>query len=90
MAVEELVKRKKEINNMPKTLNLKVVGERSMHCAGCERSVTFTLSQLPGVDEVRADWKTQAIQINLSLDGELDLEEIKAELEWIGYEVEVV
>ncbi|MCK4975696.1 MAG: heavy-metal-associated domain-containing protein [Anaerolineales bacterium] len=61
-----------------------------MHCAGCERSVTYAISQLPGVDEVRADWKTQAIQINLSLDGELDLEKIKAELDWIGYEVEVV
>ncbi|MCK4899860.1 MAG: heavy-metal-associated domain-containing protein [Anaerolineales bacterium] len=75
---------------MPKTLTLKVVGEHIMHCAGCERSVTFAISQLPGVDEVRADWKTQAIQINLSLDGELDLEKIKAELDWIGYEVEVV
>ncbi|MCK5430555.1 MAG: heavy-metal-associated domain-containing protein [Anaerolineales bacterium] len=61
-----------------------------MHCAGCERSVTYAISQLPGVDEVRADWKTQTIQINLSLDGELDLEKIKAELDWIGYEVEVV
>ena len=75
---------------MPKTLTLKVVGEHIMHFAGCERSVTFAISQLPGVDEVRADWKTQAIQINLSLDGELDLEKIKAELDWIGYEVEVV
>ncbi len=75
---------------MPKTLTLKVVGEHIMHCAGCERSVTYAISQLPGVDEVRADWKTQAIQINLSLDGELDLEKIKAELDWIGYEVEVV
>jgi copper chaperone CopZ len=75
---------------MPKTLTLKVVGEHIMHCAGCERSVTFAISQLPGVDEVRADWKTQAIQINLSLDGELDLEKIKAELDWIGYVVEVV
>ena len=61
-----------------------------MHCAGCERSVTYAISQLPGVDEVRADWKTQTIQINLSLDGELDLEKIKAELDWVGYEVEVV
>ena len=75
---------------MPKTLTLKVVGEHIMHCAGCERSVTYAISQLPGVDEVRADWKTQTIQINLSLDGELDLEKIKAELDWIGYEVEVV
>lgn len=72
---------------MSKTLNLKVVGEHTMHCAGCERSITFSLSQLPGVEHVRADWNTQAIQVDLSSD-EADLEKIKTELDWIGYEVE--
>ncbi len=71
---------------MVETLKLKVVGDHTMHCAGCERSITFSLSQLPGVEEVKADWKTQAIQIDLSSD-EVDLEKIKAELDWIGYEV---
>lgn len=73
---------------MSKTLNLKVVGEHSMHCAGCERSVTFALSQLPGIEEVKADWKEQEIRVELSSD-ESDLEKIKTELDWIGYEVEV-
>ena len=72
---------------MSKILNLKVVGEHTMHCAGCERSITFALSQLPSVKEVKADWKTQAIQVDLSSD-EVDLEIIKAELDWIGYEIE--
>ena len=72
---------------MSKTLNLRIVGEHTMHCAGCERSVTFTLSRLPGVEEVKADWKNQDIQVNLSAD-EVDLEKIKSELDWIGYEVE--
>ncbi len=72
---------------MVETLNLKVIGDHTMHCAGCERSITFSLSQLPGVEEVKADWKTQAIQIELSSD-EVNLEKIKAELDWIGYEVE--
>ena len=72
---------------MSKTLNLKVVGDHTMHCAGCERTVTFTLSQLPGVDQVKADWKNQDIQVELSSD-EVDLEKIKAELDWIGYKVE--
>ena len=71
---------------MLETLKLKVIGDHTMHCAGCERSITFSLSQLPGVEEVKADWKTQAIQIDLSSD-EVDLEKIKAELDWIGYEV---
>jgi len=72
---------------MPKTLNLKIVGDHTMHCAGCERTVTFTLSQIPGVEEVKADWKNQDIRVDFSSD-EVDLEKIKAELDWIGYEVE--
>ena len=72
---------------LPTTLNLKIVGDHNMHCAGCERSITFSLSQLPGVEQVKADWETQAIQVDLSSD-EVDLEKIKAELDWIGYEVE--
>ena len=72
---------------MSKTLNLKVVGEHTMHCAGCERSVTFALSQLPGVEEVKADWQEQVIEVDLSSD-EVDLEKIKTELDWISYEVE--
>lgn len=70
-------------------LKLKVVGDHTMHCAGCERSVTSTLSQLSGVEEVKADWNTQVIQVDLSSD-EVDLEKIKTELDWIGYEVEVI
>ncbi|MCH7662823.1 MAG: heavy-metal-associated domain-containing protein [Chloroflexi bacterium] len=72
---------------MSQEINLKVIGQHTMHCAGCERSITFTLSQLPGVEEVRADWKNQDIWVDLSSD-EVDLEKIKAELDWIGYEVE--
>lgn len=72
---------------MSKTLNLKIIGDHTMHCAGCERSITFSLSQMPGVEDVKADWNTQEIQVDLSSD-EVDLEKIKAELDWIGYEVE--
>ena len=72
---------------MSQEINLKVIGQHTMHCAGCERSITFTLAQLPGVEEVRADWKNQGIQVDLSSD-EVDLEKIKAELDWIGYTAE--
>lgn len=71
-----------------KNLKLKVTGERTIHCAGCERSVKFTLANLPGVKEVEADHKTQLIEVTLISD-ETDLEEVKAQLDWIGYEVEV-
>ena len=48
---------------MEETLNLKVIGDHTMHCAGCERSITFSLSQLPGVEEVKADWKTRLFKL---------------------------
>ncbi|KAA3643973.1 MAG: heavy-metal-associated domain-containing protein [Chloroflexi bacterium] len=60
-----------------------------MHCAGCERSVKFTLANLPGVRQVEANHKTQLIEVTL-VSAESELEMVKAELDWIGYEVEVV
>lgn len=74
---------------MSKKHNLKIVGDHTLHCAGCERSKTFSLSQLPGVDEVKADWNTQKIELELSSD-EIDVDKIKTELDWIGYQVELV
>ncbi len=71
-----------------KKLKLKVTGERTIHCAGCERSLKFTLENLPGVREVEADHEKQLIEVTLVSD-ETDLEKVKAELEWIGYEAEV-
>ena len=50
---------------MVQRLNLKVVGEHTMHCAGCECTVQFTLSRLPGVRAVNADHKTQTIEVSL-------------------------
>ena len=71
-----------------KRVELKVVGDRSIHCSGCESTVKFMLSRIPGLQEVEADHQTQLIQFEF--DPELaDLEKVKAELEWIGYEVEV-
>lgn len=73
---------------MTKQVALKVVGDHTMHCAGCERSITFTLGRFPNVEQVSADWKTQSILIDYSSD-ELDLDNMRKELDWIGYEVEV-
>ncbi|MGH2625478.1 MAG: heavy-metal-associated domain-containing protein [Anaerolineales bacterium] len=67
-----------------KTLRLKVVGEQAMHCAGCESTVRFTLERIPGVRQVRADRKTQSIEVSTD-EGRIDLRRILEELEWIGY-----
>jgi copper chaperone CopZ len=58
-----------------------------MHCAGCESTVQFTLSRLPGVENVKADHQDQRISLVLT-SPETDFEKIKADLEWIGYRVE--
>lgn len=72
---------------MVEKITLKIIGENTLHCAGCERTVKFTLSQLPGVKEVQADHKTQQIEVSLTSD-ETNAAKITSELAWIGYEVE--
>jgi copper chaperone CopZ len=71
------------------TIKLKVVGDNAIHCSGCERTVEFTLSQLPGVESVKADHQTQSIEFALT-SSETDLEKVKADLDWIGYQVQEV
>jgi len=71
---------------MLEQVTLEVVGENKLHCAGCERTVKFTLAQLPGVTDVQADHKTQRIEVSLESD-ETDIEKITTELDWIGYQV---
>ncbi len=62
---------------------LKVEG---MSCGGCERSVEFALSSLPGVSHVTADReaKTVAIAFDPSATGE---SELRTAVEEIGYRV---
>lgn len=68
------------------TKTLKVMGEQTMHCAGCENSVKFVLGRLPGIQSVEASHKTQ--QINLTFDPEiLNLEQVHQALDRLGYEV---
>lgn len=49
-------------------MTLEVVGDNIIHCAGCENTIKFSLSRLPGVQRVAADRKTQLIEIDLDLD----------------------
>jgi copper chaperone CopZ len=69
-------------------VTLKVVGDRTIHCGGCENTVQVSLSRIPGVEQVQADRNSQLIQFELS-PGKAELALVKAELETIGYEVEL-
>lgn len=86
MRIESQKEKKNNISNQT-TLKLKVVGQQTIHCDGCERTVEFTLSRLPGVSVVKADHNTQLIEIALTGEG-TDLEMVQSELEWIGYRAE--
>lgn len=68
------------------TKALKVTGQQTIHCGGCERTVKFALKQLPGVRWVEASHKSQ--RISLTFDSQaLDLERVQQELDWLGYQV---
>lgn len=71
-----------------KNVKLKVIGERTIHCSGCETTVKLTLSRIPGVEQVQADHNSQLIEF-VHTPGASDLARVKAELEFVGYEVEL-
>lgn len=66
-------------------VDFKVVGEAKMHCGGCESRVRFALGQLPGVQQVLADSKTQQISVLLN-PGQVTTEQVQERLKAAGYE----
>jgi copper chaperone CopZ len=67
------------------TINLKVVGERTMHCDGCANTVKLALKRLPGVLQVDASHETQVVDVTLNA-GQSDATAIKDTLAQLGYE----
>ncbi len=65
-----------------------VEGEHTLHCAGCNQTVEFALSRQPGVQRVKADYRTQRIEADTG--DEVDLGAIVAELNELGYTVREV
>ncbi len=62
-----------------------VVGEEKMRCGGCETRVRFALSRLPGVQDVRADSKTQRIAVVIN-PNEVTPADLQARLKIAGFE----
>ena len=71
------------------SLKMRVTGERTIHCAACERAVEAELSSVQGVREARADHETQLIEVNLD-SADADIGAIRSALEAILYEVELI
>jgi copper chaperone CopZ len=65
-----------------------VEGENTLHCAGCNKTIEFALSRLPGVQRAKADYRSQRIEVDTSDDADVGV--IVAELNELGYSVREV
>jgi copper chaperone CopZ len=57
-----------------------------MHCDGCSSSITAALTGMDGVEEASADHE-QGVAEAVYRPREVDVEELKAEIEKLGYTV---
>jgi copper chaperone CopZ len=69
-------------------ITLKIVGDRTMHCGGCENGVRFSLNQVPGVIEVNPDRATQLVEV--IADPGIAVETLSAQMDQLGYQVQVL
>ena len=68
-------------------IRLKVVGEQTIHCASCENAIQTGLSRLPGIKRVRANHKTQTVEVSADTE-QTGPKEVQEWLAWAGYEAE--
>jgi Cu+-exporting ATPase len=61
------------------------VGDNAIHCAGCESRIELILKKQPGVLSVKADHKTQKVQVELNPE-QTSEQLIRDKLAAIGYE----
>lgn len=69
---------------MSHELGFIVVGEKKMHCSGCETRVVNALGRLPGVRRVAANAGTQRIEVSVDAGGP-DAASLIAHLARLGY-----
>ncbi len=61
--------------------------DKGIHCAGCEARIQSVLFKLPGVQEVKADYKTQNVLLKLDPQ-KLTVQAVKEKLKDLGYSTE--
>lgn len=74
------IQRKDKINMEEIVLNVE-----GMHCNGCENRVKNSLSQIDGVQVVKADHNNGTIAIKAN--SKINIDEIKEKIEDLGFEV---
>ena len=71
---------------MRRTIDFTVTGEQTIHCASCEQRIGNALRRLPGIQNVQASARTQAVQVTID-PTQVGSEQIRAKLEQLGYDV---
>lgn len=61
------------------------VRDHLIHCAGCEGRIESILNKLPGVLTVKADHRTQKVQVGLD-PAKVSLQAVQDKLAAMGYE----
>jgi copper chaperone CopZ len=61
--------------------------DKGIHCSGCETRIQNVLSKLPGVQEVKANYKSQSVLLKLGPQ-KLSLQAVKEKLGELGYSTE--
>ena len=61
--------------------------DKGIHCAGCEARIQSVLSKLPGIQEVKANHKSQSVLLTLDPQ-KLTVQAVKEKLEELGYSTE--
>lgn len=72
---------------MATLIQLEVIGEQRIQCAGCEGRIAYALRRLSGVQDVIASASTQ--QVSVTVDPErVTPQQIRQRLDELGYQVE--
>ncbi len=72
------------------TVEFMVLGDERIHCSGCESRIVYALRRLPGVQDVRANFRTQHVMISIDAAITDGVEQARARLEALGYGVTLV
>ena len=58
--------------------------DKGIHCVGCEARIQNVLSKLPGIQEVKANYKTQNVLLKLDPQ-KLTVQTVQEKLDELGY-----
>ena len=58
--------------------------DKGIHCAGCEARIQSILARVPGIQEAKANYKTQKVRLIMDLES-VSIQQVNDKLENLGY-----